>query len=213
MGDASPRSKRRVLLALLPLAAAAGLLYVAYRTSLTPPEPAPVPAPESQAMATPATAPEPEAPAPAETPAEATVPGFDVVRVEPDGAAAVVGTADPGATVTIYADEAPLAEAEADAQGNFVAIFRVAPSAEPRALTLGAVNPEGVTSTSEDVVMLLPRAPASPELEAAPEAECRARNGRERDVGGRGARCARGCRRGCRACRWRRRPRPSPRWR
>ena len=83
----------------------------------------------------------------------------------------MVGTADPGATVTIYADEAPLAEAEADAQGNFVAIFRVAPSAEPRALTLGAVNPEGVTSTSDDVVMLLPRAPSSPELEAVPEAE------------------------------------------
>ena len=47
------------------------------------------------------------------------------------------GTAEPGAKVTIYADEAPLAEAEADAEGNFVAIFKVEPSAEPRALTLG----------------------------------------------------------------------------
>ena len=66
-------------------------------------------------------------------PAEAA-PAFDVVRVEPDGSAAVVGTAEPGAKVTIYADEAPLAEAEADAEGNFVAIFKVEPSAEPRAL-------------------------------------------------------------------------------
>ena len=69
-----------------------------------------------------------------------------MVRVEPDGSAAVVGTAEPGAKVTIYADEAPLAEAEADAEGNFVAIFKVEPSAEPRALTLGAVTPEGAAS-------------------------------------------------------------------
>ena len=66
-----------------------------------------------------------------------------MVRVEPDGSAAVAGAAEPGAKVTVYADEAPLAEAEADAQGNFVAIFDAEPSAEPRALTLGAVTPEG----------------------------------------------------------------------
>jgi nucleoid-associated protein YgaU len=95
-------------------------------------------------------------------------PGFDVVRVEPDGSAAVVGTAEPGAKVTIYADEAPLAEAEADADGNFVAIFKVEPSAEPRALTLGAVTPEGGAASSADVVMLLPRAP---DAEAAPAAD------------------------------------------
>ena len=63
------------------------------------------------------------------------------MRVEPDGAAVVAGTAEPGATVTIYADGAPLAEVEADAEGNFVAIFEVEPSAEPRALTLGAATP------------------------------------------------------------------------
>ena len=95
--------------------------------------------------------------------------GFDVVRVEPDGSAAVVGTAEPGAKVTIYADEAPLAEAEADADGNFVAIFKVDPSPEPRALTLGAVAPGGRRrASSEDVVMLLPRAPAAPAAEAVP---------------------------------------------
>ena len=53
----------------------------------------------------------------------------------------VAGTAEPGAEVTIYADAAPLATAEADAEGNFVAIFEVEPSAEPRALTLGATTP------------------------------------------------------------------------
>ena len=148
MGEGSPQ-RRKALLALLPLAVI-GLLYAASR--ITPPEappapaPAPVPAPETQAAAPETAAPETAAPETAapETaavepgtaakpaPAEAT-PAFDVVRVEPDGSAAVVGTAEPGAKVTIYADEAPLAEAEADAEGNFVAIFKVEPSAEPRA--------------------------------------------------------------------------------
>ena len=72
-------------------------------------EPAPVP--ETAA------GPEPTAPA-----AATEAPSFDLVRVEPDGSAAVAGTAAPGAKVTIYADGAPLAEVEADAEGNFVAI-------------------------------------------------------------------------------------------
>ncbi len=90
----------------------------------------------------------------------AVVPGFDVVRVEPDGSAAVAGTAAPGAKVTVFADQTPLAEAEADAKGNFVAVFKVEPSDAPRALTLGATPPEGGAATSsDDVVMLLPKAP------------------------------------------------------
>ena len=181
MGEGSPQ-RRKALLALLPLAVI-GLLYAASR--ITPPEappapaPAPVPAPEAQAAAPETAAPETAAPETAAAepgtaakpaPAEAA-PAFDVVRVEPDGSAAVVGTAEPGAKVTIYADEAPLAEAEADAEGNFVAIFQVEPSAEPRALTLGAVTPEGAASSSEEVVMLLPRAPGAPAGEQAPEAD------------------------------------------
>ena len=93
---------------------------------------------------------------------EAEPPAFDVVRVEPDGSAVVAGTAAPGAQVTIYADDAPLAQAEADAEGNFVAIFEAEPSAEPQALTLGAATPDGGTTTSDDVVMLLPTPPAAP---------------------------------------------------
>ena len=167
MGDGSPRRRRTALLALVPLAAI-GLLYVATRTA--PPEGSPasdavaVPLPEALTAAPEGVAYE------SETGAEAA-PGFEVVRVEPDGSAAVVGTAKPGAKVTIYADEAPLAEVEADADGNFVAIFKVDPSPEPRELTLGAVTPEGAASRSEEVVMLLPRAPSAPASEQAPEAD------------------------------------------
>jgi nucleoid-associated protein YgaU len=94
------------------------------------------------------------------------------VRVEPDGQAAVVGTAPPGAKVTVFADGTPVAEAEADAEGNFVALFSVAPSAAPQALTLGATTPGGTEAVSTDVVMLLPQAPgaaaAGPGAAAAP---------------------------------------------
>ncbi|HET9068712.1 MAG TPA: hypothetical protein VFN28_08700, partial [Amaricoccus sp.] len=169
MGERSPQRTRMALLALLPIAAI-GLLYAASRTA-PPEEPQPAATgtmPEAAATPEAAGEPAPEAaPEAAEGPA---APGFDVVRVEPDGSAAVVGTAEPGAKVTIYADEAPLAEAEADADGNFVAIFQVDPSPEPRALTLGAVGPAGETASSADVVMLLPRTPVAPAGEAAPGA-------------------------------------------
>lgn len=174
MGEASPRHGRWALIALLPLAVI-GLLYAAYRgtppaaPSFAPPagdsaavEAPPAEAPAAEATTDAAAGPATDADAPA-------APGFDVVRVEPDGQAAIVGTAAPGAKVTIYADEAPLAETEADADGNFVAMFEVAPSAAPRALTLGAVTPEGETASSADVVMLLPRAPAAPDPEVAPQ--------------------------------------------
>ena len=93
----------------------------------------------------------------------ATAPAFDVVRVDPSGSAVVAGTAEPGAEVTIYADAAPLAQATADAEGNFVAIFEAPRAATPQALTLGATVGGGTTVTSGEVVMLLPPAPAEPQ--------------------------------------------------
>ncbi len=192
MSEGSPQRSRTALVALLPLAVV-GLLYFAYRGSVPvptqAPTPAPVPAPDATSVsgaalpdATGVSGETEAADLPAEPTAEA--PGFDVVRVEPDGSAAVVGTAEPGATVTIYADDAPLAEAEADAQGNFVAIFKIDPSPEPRALTLGAVTPEGGAASSEDVIVLLPRAPAVPEPETELAAEAAAaRAGQEPTAG------------------------------
>ena len=183
MGEGSPSGQRRVLGVALTLALLGGLYYAVNRVPGPAPEAAAPPATEvaSVPAAVPAVEPEPEpvvepdaadagAPA-AETAPEPAVaaPVFDVVRVEPDGSAAVAGTAEPGSTVTVYADDAPLAEVEADAEGNFVAILKVEPSAEPRALTLGSAG-DGGTARSEDVVMLLPKAPALPAADAAPEA-------------------------------------------
>ena len=162
---------------LVVFAAAAALGTVAYVTNRHQP-PGPLPP-----AATTAVAPEAAAPAPAPPPAAPSgasaqpdavavpepapagaAPTFDLVRVDPDGSAVVAGTAAPGAEVTIYADSAPLAHATADADGNFVALFKAEPSGAPQALTLGAGD-----RRSDETVMLLPKAPPAPGAETGGE--------------------------------------------
>lgn len=174
MGERSSRSGLVLASTALAILAGAGAAWLANRGTPPPsvlPAPQASPAPDGtvlpapQAEAAPETRPEPAPPTAATLPA----PGFDVVRVEPDGQAAVVGTAAPGANVTLFADGAPVARAEADDAGNFVALFSIPPSAAPRELTLGAETPQGA-SASKDVVVLLPQAPAPASAEpAAPE--------------------------------------------
>ena len=84
--------------------------------------------------------------------------------------------------------------AEADAEGNFVAIFEVEPSAVPRALTLGATTPGGAPATSDEVVMLLPSADRPPRT-ARPRRGGAEAGGRRRRGGATGA--------GARRCGWR----------
>lgn len=146
------------------LAAAAALGVVAYAVNRGTPEPEAAAPPAEHAAA-----PAPEAPAePEPAPAAEAAPTFDVVRVAPDGSALVAGTAAPGAEVTVYAGDAPIAEATADADGNFVAMFDAEPSAAPQALTLGVGD-----RRSAETVMLLPAAPATAEATpaAAPATE------------------------------------------
>lgn len=129
------------------------------------PEAAPQPAPEAAPEAAPESArPDLEAAAPGEA------PRFDVVRVAPDGAAVVAGVAEPGSTVTVYAGGEAVATAEATPGGEFVAIFRVEPTAEPRALTLAAEGEAGHTVSAE-AVLLVPPAPTGAGAPEPPEAE------------------------------------------
>jgi hypothetical protein len=103
--------------------------------------------------------------APADGPAPPGLPRFDVVRVAPDGGGLVAGRAEPGARVTLRAGDLALGEAEAGPGGDFVALFRAAPSEMPRVLTLEAEGADG-PRLSEDTVLLLPPArsgtPVSP---------------------------------------------------
>lgn len=93
--------------------------------------------------------------------AEVAAPRLDVVRVAPDGGAVVAGRAEPGATVTLRTEDGVVAEATADADGEFVAVFEVPPATEPRTLTLEAAAGTG-TVVSPDVVLMLPAPEAAP---------------------------------------------------
>jgi nucleoid-associated protein YgaU len=84
------------------------------------------------------------------------LPGFDVVRVSPEGDAVIAGQAEPRSEILIRVDEVQAASAMADAQGKFVALFTLAPSAMPRILTLQSVLADGRRLASADSVVLAP---------------------------------------------------------
>jgi len=160
------------------------------------PEPVATAAPEAEVAAAPdsevAAAPEPEvAAAPAPTPdaaadpvaesapavsdpgpaaAEPVLPGFDVVRVSPEGDAVIAGQADPRSDVVIRVDGVQAASTTADAQGKFVSLFTLPPSAVPRIVTLQSVLADGRRLTSAESVILVPT-PQPPPVALADAAE------------------------------------------
>jgi nucleoid-associated protein YgaU len=86
----------------------------------------------------------------------AVLPSFDVVRVAPDGAATVAGTAGPGAAVSLQVDGAEVAVATADGQGKFAALFDLPPSPKARMLSLVATLPGGGAQIGAQTVALAP---------------------------------------------------------
>jgi nucleoid-associated protein YgaU len=96
---------------------------------------------------------------------------FDVVRVEPDGAALVAGQAAPGASVGLFVEGAEAARVAADGQGRFVALFTLEPSAAPRLLTLAMRLADGTEVAGRDSVALAAIAPPAPEPAVATAAE------------------------------------------
>ncbi|MCB1311963.1 MAG: hypothetical protein KDK29_08775 [Sedimentitalea sp.] len=65
-------------------------------------------------------------------------PVFDVVRVDPDGAAVIAGRAEPGSEVTVVLDDVDQATVTADDAGSFVSLLTVAPGAAPGVISLRA---------------------------------------------------------------------------
>ena len=150
-----------------PVGAAAPAATAAPETEVAAtPAPAVTEAPEPVAAAAPAPTPDPaadvaaeSAPAasdPAPAGADPVLPGFDVVRVSPEGDAVIAGQAEPRSEIQIRVDEVQAASAMADAQGKFVALFTLAPSALPRILTLQSVLADGRRLASADSVVLAP---------------------------------------------------------
>lgn len=165
---APPRRRGALAGALLGFALIVGLFLF-----LSPPPPPGPEAVETAAVTPPApapasplpVAPEPPAPAPAVAPPPPPPPAplrFDTVRVEPSGAAAVAGAAPSGARLILRLDGAPVAEGEANANGDFALLFDLPPAAAVQILTLEAELPGGTRRASAEQIALAPRQVAAP---------------------------------------------------
>ncbi|WP_168222958.1 LysM peptidoglycan-binding domain-containing protein [Oceanicola sp. D3] len=84
---------------------------------------------------------------------EARLPSFDLVRIEPGGAAVIAGNAAPGDAVWLLLDGAPIADATADASGAFVALTNIQPGDVPRVLTLLAKGEAGERRSEASVIV------------------------------------------------------------
>lgn len=111
------------------------------------PSEAATPSPHGIVAATPQGA---SAPAEGETTGAATpanvraaTPSFDVVRTEPGGEGVIAGRAAPGWTVKVVSGGAEVAEAKADAQGEWTVVLDNPLPAGQHSLSLQATPPEG----------------------------------------------------------------------
>ncbi|MFN3938525.1 MAG: LysM peptidoglycan-binding domain-containing protein [Gemmobacter sp.] len=100
--------------------------------------------------------------------AVALEPSFDIVRIAPDGAALVAGTATAGQTVELLLDGAVIGTAEVDAGGRFVLLFDLPPSDAGRVLELASRNALGGRDVAGASVLVSPFAAPLTVAEAAP---------------------------------------------
>ncbi|NVD38315.1 LysM peptidoglycan-binding domain-containing protein [Ensifer sp. HO-A22] len=82
---------------------------------------------------------------------DASIPGFDVLRVEPDGSTVVAGHAAPGAKLEILNGTTVVGTADVGVTGDFAAVFDTPLPAGDYQLTLRAVGEDGVARNSQEV--------------------------------------------------------------
>ncbi len=83
-----------------------------------------------------------------------SLPSFDIVRVDRTGYAVIAGRAAPGSKVVIYANDAPIAEANAEADGTW-AISTETPLEEGSVeLTLEMTSPDGGSIKSDQTIII-----------------------------------------------------------
>jgi nucleoid-associated protein YgaU len=138
-----------------PLAAAPPVAPPATAVASPPAAPpvAPAPLATPAAPAAPAAAPPPPAPLPVR-------PTFDVVRIEPSGEAVIAGRAAPGARVALVVSGRSVANAVADADGQFVLLPPRLPEGA-HTLTLRAGDVESEQAVAVDVAPRAERAPVA----------------------------------------------------
>ncbi len=82
-------------------------------------------------------------------------PSFDVVRIDPAGEAVIAGRAEPRAQVALTLSGKPVAQAQADADGQFVMIPPKLPSGD-HVLGLTARGASGETTSEQTVAIAVP---------------------------------------------------------
>ncbi|WP_457582742.1 LysM peptidoglycan-binding domain-containing protein [Ensifer canadensis] len=82
---------------------------------------------------------------------DASIPGFDVLRVEPDGSTVVAGHAAPGSKLEILNGTTVVGTADVGMTGDFAAVFDKPLPAGDYQLTLRAVGEDGVAKNSHEV--------------------------------------------------------------
>jgi len=122
-----------------------------------------LPSPDAATAPKEAVIPAPSAPEPV-TAEPVTPPAFDVVRVDTGGRALIAGSAAPAASVAILIDGTETAHATADDQGNFVALFSIAPSKTARVLSLLMTPGQGAPVASSATVILAPVLSPTPDI-------------------------------------------------
>ncbi|MFQ5958552.1 MAG: LysM peptidoglycan-binding domain-containing protein, partial [Alphaproteobacteria bacterium] len=137
-----------------PIVPATGEQTAALTVPAEQPVAATEPAPQLAAVPEPAPAPQPPAVAAPEPEPAAEPPTFDIVRVSPEGRAIIAGRAEPGADVTISEGDSVVAEAKADARGEWVVLPEEPLDPGTRELALSERTEEGETVESESVVVL-----------------------------------------------------------
>lgn len=90
-------------------------------------------------------------------------PIFDTVRVEADGTAVIAGQFDGGGAVELRLDGEVIERVEAGADGAFAAFLTIAPSDQPRVLSLVG-DPDGDAIEAAETVIIAPFGMAEPEM-------------------------------------------------
>lgn len=106
-----------------------------------------------------------------EAPAKPSPPVVSTIRIDQIGNALLAGTAGPGATVQIVLGAEVLAEVRANAQGDFAALFDLAPSETARSLRVRVKLSDGSVVDAEDTILVAAVQPATPPVTVAAEAE------------------------------------------
>ncbi|MEM8980732.1 MAG: LysM peptidoglycan-binding domain-containing protein [Pseudomonadota bacterium] len=101
----------------------------------------------------------------------AKAPEFDLVRVDPDGAALIAGTASPNAPVAIVVDGLEIARTFSGADGAFVAFADLEARTAPQVITLIEAPDSSPAPSIEDIVVALAPAPVQPKTKPAETVE------------------------------------------